>query len=207
MVSRSAPVLVALAALLCGCRQAAWRSPGPGVPLARDKVLIVGSIQFIPEILQHDPRGNLRLHITGEMGGHWVAAFDRDGQSVRNTDVWPPYVGADVALIPISGTFFVEVPRNRPVYLRGVGGHTNMGPFIVDVGLKLDVRRGDQVVYIGHIIVNRVGEKTIRAEDRQDQAEAAAVRGGRKAVARARWAKRLLVPADPPAPIMALAAP
>lgn len=185
------PLLGAVAWLaLSGCAGASLRTPQPGEALAPGEVLVVGSIAAVPPF---EPRGPIPSGVV-------LLGSARTAQAWFSTDLseaWDalarrsPLEHAETALVPTQGTFFFVVPRASRLYLRGLVLYTDAGAEMPEVPLRLDVRPGDRVVYVGSIKLVRTGDRRILVRDDLRGARRAAAEAGLAALAAAPWTARL----------------
>jgi len=174
--------------------------PRPGT------VILAGHLQVIPPVSQQQ-EGGPHAVLLGELSGNFYAIFSPTLKERYSPTAFPPLKDHHSAWLPMEGPFFIEVPADRPLYLRGLIVTTNLGRTDLQVPLRLETRPQDQVVYVGHWTLIRGGTQKVLVKDRRDQSEAAArsLQGG--ALLRRRWATRLATVADAPGAILAAASP
>lgn len=90
----------------------------------------------------------------------------------------------------------MEVPSGHTLYLRGLTAVTNVGRADVELPVRIDLRPGDRVVYVGHLIFNRVPPEKVLVKDRGDEMREDARAAGHGALLSTKWVTRLAVPAD-----------
>ncbi len=181
--------------LLAGCVQATLPKVQPGRTPAKGMAILMGVIRIIPPVVQNEPGGHAAL-IVGDMNGHFLATFTGSMKDEYSQSGWPPIRGAQTAWVPLEGPFFVEVPSGHTVYLRGLTAVTNVGRTDVDLPVRIDLRRGDRVVYVGHLIFNRVPPARVLVKDRGDEMRDDATAAGHGALLSGKWVTRLAVPVD-----------
>jgi hypothetical protein len=162
--------LGALALVTSGCITATLRTFGGGRGTAgaprEGTVLVVGSLHIVPRVgpMETGPAAAL----VGPTAENFYASFTQDLRSPYRRDRWPPVELSESAWIPHDGLFVVEVPARR-IYLRGLLAAKNAARIHVDVTLELDVRPGDEVVYVGQVHVLRLPPAKITVKDRRDE--------------------------------------
>ncbi len=94
--------------------------------------------------------------------------------------------------MPLSGHFFVEVPRKPRLHLRGFTYLTNAGGRMFDLPATVDIAPGDRVVYVGEIRVKRGPGRGVQFVNAIDGAKQAARAKGLGSLANLPWTVRLL---------------
>jgi hypothetical protein len=150
-------------------------------------VLVIGYLHVTPKVEQH--YAGTDVVVVGRMAGNLYASFTQDLRGPYRRDRWPPVEFAETAWMPMDGPFIVEVPARR-LYLRGLVAVTNVGRTHVDATLELDLRPGDEVVYVGHVHVMRAPPLKIMVKDRRDELQ----EGAPKDLVRRKWVTRLAKP-------------
>src|SRR5512145_1189492 len=162
---RSAIALAGLA--LAGCFTPTWQRVEPGRPLAPNTVILVGSFAADPPIDQHDVKRDCSGRwVNGryEPPGKVVFVQETDGNVMAFfTEPSEPFDAAtrttparyDWTYMPLSGHFFLEVPRRSRVNLRGFTYVTNAGGRMFDLPAQVELSPKDRVVYVGEIRVRR----------------------------------------------------
>jgi hypothetical protein len=184
-------VLLPAAALACAaCAGASLRTPQPGEPLRTGETVVVGSVVAIPPFEQIGPRpGAVSL---GGAKGSVLAYFSDDlAEGWNNSPTGSPLSRAETALVPLDGPFFFVVPRPGTIFLRGLLVPTDAGSEKLQVSLRLDVRPGERVVYVGAIKLIRTGDRRILVRDDQRAARGSASALGLEQLAGAPWIRRL----------------
>jgi len=198
-------VIGLLGLALAGCFQPTWRSVQPGQPLAPDTVILVGSITSDPPFQQHGlPRACGGQWVNGhyeppgkvvfvqETDGNVMAFFTRDLSEPWDTEHRTVPSRYDWAYLPLSGHFFVEIPRTSRLHLRGVTYVTNVGGRMFELPARVDISPKDRVVYVGEIRVHRGAERRAEFVNALEGARRAARERGLDALLRAPWSVRLL---------------
>lgn len=197
---------IALAGLaLAGCFTPTWTAVKPGQPIGRDTVILVGSFAADPVIDQHQVRrdcGGTWVNGRYEPPGKVVFVQETDGNVMAffTPDLSEPFDAGshetpsryDWTYMPLSGPFFVEVPRTRRVNLRGFTYLTNAGSRMFDLPAFVELSPRDRIVYVGEIRVRRGGGRRAQFVNAMDAARRAARARGFDAIAGAPWTVRLL---------------
>lgn len=205
--------LAALAALaLAGCFTPTFTKVQPGQPLRQDTVVLVGSFTADPAIEQHrQSRDCPGVWVNGhyEPPGKVVFVQETDGNVMAffTRDLREPFEAAnrktpsqyDWTYMPLSGHFFVEVPRQRRLNLRGFTYLTNAGSRMFDLPAYVELAPGDRVVYVGEIRVKRGPGRRVEFVNAIDRARRAAREQGLTSLAGKPWTVRLLQTARSPA--------
>lgn len=205
---RHAAVLAALA--LAGCFTPTFTKLQPGQPLRPDTVILVGSFTTDPPIDQHNVRRDCTaIYVNGrfEPPGKVVFVQETDGNVMAFfTDPAQPFDAAsrktpsqyDWTYMPLSGHFFVEIPRTRRLHLRGFTYLTNAGGRMFDLPATVDLGPGDRIVYLGEIRVKRGPGRRAEFVNAIDGAKRAAREKGLTAITGQPWTVRLLRSAGSP---------
>jgi hypothetical protein len=198
----------ALAGLaLAGCFKPTWRRVEPGQPLAPDTVVVVGSFAADPTIDQHhvkrdctgtwvngryEPPG--KVVFVQETDGNVMAFFTRNLSEPFEaaTHTTPSRAGFDWFYMPLSGHFFIELPRAKRLNLRGFTYLTNAGSRMFDLPAYVDLAPSDRVVYVGEIHVRRGDGRRATFVNAMEGARRAAREKGLTQLAGAPWTVRLL---------------
>ena len=181
--------------LLAGCVQATLPRVQPGSTPGKGMAILMGVVRIIPPVVQNRPGGPGAM-IVGGMKGNFLATLSGSMEGEYSQSGWPPVQGAQTAWVPLEGPFFIEVPSGHTVYLRGLTAVTNVGRIDVDLPVRIDLRRGDRVVYVGHLIFNRVPPARVLVKDRGDEMRDDAKAAGHGALLSGKWVTRLAVPVD-----------
>jgi hypothetical protein len=126
---------------------------------------------------------------TSGLGEPFSASVGADGREQR----WSAWV-------PIEGQFWLEVPPVQPLYLRGFLATDDGTQNPIELPVAIDVQPGDDVVYVGHIVLFRVAPRRVLTKDERDEARQAARHSGYGPLAERTWTTRLARPLeqDPP---------
>ncbi|MDQ3264206.1 MAG: hypothetical protein M3Y59_11175 [Myxococcota bacterium] len=182
---------------LGGCMKATLPTLGPSTPIAPvpGKVILAGHLQVIPPLTQQE-EGAPRALLLSDLNGKFYAIFSPTLRERYSRSAFPPLQDHHSAWVPMEGPFFIEVPADRPLYLRGLILTTNAGRRDLEVPLRLDLRAQDQVVYAGHWTVVRGATQKVLVKDRREQMErfAKSLQGG--ALLQRRWVTRLASAVD-----------
>lgn len=163
---RAVPALVLVAA----CMQPTWSEIPVGAPPAAGTVAVVGALTLIPPIEQQS-EGSSRVVLVGAARDRMYGVFTTDLKRPFGPDLWGDASTHYSAYLPFEGPFFIAVPR-RPwrLYLRGVVMMTNRGTTAIETPVQIMIRPEDDIVYIGHVYVQRTSPRW--TEVKQEQAEA-----------------------------------
>jgi hypothetical protein len=204
-------IAIALAGLaLAGCFTPTFTKVQPGQPLGRDTVIVVGSFKADPAIDQHSqPRDCHGTWVNGrweppgkiifvqETDGNVMAFFTDPSEKFDSSTRTTPS-RYDWTYMPLSGHFFVEIPRTKRLNLRGFTYLTNAGGRMFDLPAYVDLSPTDRVVYVGEIRVKRGAGRRAEFVNAVDAAKRAAREQGHGALAGMPWTVRLLRSAGSP---------
>ena len=204
-------VVLALVLALAGCFTPTFTKVQPGQPLGRDTVILVGSFTASPAIEQHKvPRDCSGTWVNGryeppgkvvfvqETDGNVMAFFTRDLSEPFDSTTHKTPSRYDWMYVPLSGHFFVEIPRTHRLNLRGFTYVTNAGGRMFDLPAHVELAPNDRIVYLGEIRVHRGGGRRAEFVNAMDGAKRAARERGLTAIAGAPWTVRLLQSAGRP---------
>jgi hypothetical protein len=165
-VRRVVPALAVVAA----CMQPTWSEIPAGAPPGDGTIAVVGALTLIPPIEQQSA-GSSRVVMVGAARDRMYGVFTTDLKRPFGPDLWEDASAHYSVYIPFEGPFFVAIPR-RPwrLYLRGVVAMTNRGLTGVEAPVQIMIRPEDEIVYIGHVYVQRTSPRW--TEVKQEEAEA-----------------------------------
>jgi hypothetical protein len=191
---------------LAGCFQPTWKPLRPGEALRPDTVILVGSFTSDPPIQQHgipracaagtwvnghyEPAG--KVVFVQETDGNVMAFFTPDLAERFSAKERATPSRYDWTYMPVSGHFFVEIPRTPRVQLRGFTYLTNVGSRMFELPATVDLAPNDRVVYVGEIRIHRGGGRRAEFVNAVDGARRAAKARGLDDLAKAPWTVRLL---------------
>lgn len=204
-------LLTAVALAAAGCATPTWKDHLAGAGLPADKVVLVGSFVTVPPIAQRgvrtatgpsygpngwEPQGGVVF--VGKMAGNVGAAFTLDlAEPWRQDSMGMPLALFDWAWFPMSGHFFVEVPRLQKFFLRGIFYVTDGGTTKIELPARVDVPPGARVVYVGELRLVRTGDRRTIVNDKLAEARRAAEAAGRVDLLAVPWKTSLLSPVEP----------
>ena len=191
---------------IAGCFHPTFIPVQPGDAVAGDSVVLVGSFVSDPPIDQHGvPRNcggtwvNGRYEPAGkiifvqETDGNVMAFFTADLSEKWQSDALRPLGGPyDWTYMPLSGHFFVRIPRVGRVNLRGFTYLTNAGMRIFELPAQVDIGPQDRIVYVGEIRIHRNGPRRAEFRNAMERARSAARERGLDGILAAPWKARLL---------------
>lgn len=192
----SVPLAVLVAAMLAGCNryEASWSAILPGTAPRPGMVAVVGSLTIVPPVdvpssarRRGSDRAPPRLYavFTSDLDEPFSSSMSASGREQR----WSAWV-------PIEGQFWLEVPPVQPLYLRGFLATDDGTQNPIELPVAIDVQPGDDVVYVGHIVLFRVAPRRVLAKDERDEARQAARHSGYGPLAERTWTTRLARPLD-----------
>ena len=125
--------------------------------LKKDEVLIVGSFELIPKLITKKEQylnSNRNIDIldyAGVFRNKCIIQVNSSSKIDSKKVIFNPTLGK---------TFFFKIPRNSPYLVAGsvqleFGGGILDSGILLPMGLKLDIKRKDQAIYIGHFKYTR----------------------------------------------------
>lgn len=188
---RAFPALLLVAA----CMQPTWNEISPGAAPRNDAIAVVGAVTFIPPVEQHT-QAYSSVVLVGAARDRMYGVFTTDLKRPFGPDLWGDASAHYAALLPLDGPFFFEIPR-RPwrLYLRGVVVMTDRGRTGIEVPVQITIRPEDDVVYIGHLYVQRTSPRWTRVKEEEAEARQVARQIGH-ALATRPWTVELARPLE-----------
>lgn len=124
--------------------------------IKKDEVLIVGAIELIPKLKSEEQY----IYLEGSIDLFDYASIFKDKCIIQVNS--SPKVDAERTILnpTLEKTFFFKIPRNSP-YLVAGNIQTEFGAITLDsgvllpMGLKLNIKRNDKAIYIGHFRYTR----------------------------------------------------
>lgn len=188
---RALPAVLVVAA----CVPPSWNEipqgglPGPGT------VAVIGAMSLIPPVERQSP-GSSQVVLVGAARDRMYGVFTADLQRPFGPDLWEDRGAHDSVYLPVEGDFFIEIPRGRSrLYLRGVVVMTNRGATSVETPVQISLQPDDEIVYVGHVYVQRTPPQWTQVREEAQAARAAAERS-HGALAARRWTVRLARPLE-----------
>lgn len=124
--------------------------------VGRDEILITGSIELIPKLMEDEQHLNLSgsfdiLDYAGIFRNKCIIQVNSSAKIDAEKTIINPTLGE---------TFFFKIPRNSPYLVAGniqmeFGGITLNSGVLLPMGLKLDIKKKDKAIYIGHFKYTR----------------------------------------------------
>ena len=121
-----------------------------------DEVLIIGSIELIPKLMEDEQY----LDLPGSFDILDYAGIFRN-KCIIQVNSSSKIDGEKTIINPTLGeTFFFKIPRNSPYLVAGniqmeFGRITLNSGVLLPMGLKLDIKKKDKAIYIGHFRYTR----------------------------------------------------
>jgi hypothetical protein len=187
---------VVLALVLVGaCMQPTWSEIPAGAPPGDGTIAVVGALTLIPPVEQQSA-GSSRVVMVGAARDRMYGVFTTDLKRPFGPALWEDASAHYSVYIPFEGPFFVAIPR-RPwrLYLRGVVAMTNRGRTGIEVPVQITIRPEDEIVYIGHVYVQRTSPRWTQVKQEEPEARQAARAIGH-ALATRPWTVQLARPLE-----------
>lgn len=188
---RAFPALLLVAA----CMQPTWNEIPVGAPPGDGTIAVVGAVTLIPPVEQQT-RAHSGVVLVGAARDRMYGVFTTDLKRPFGPDLWEDTSAHYSVLLPLEGPFFFEIPR-RPwrLYLRGVVVMTDRGRTGIEVPVQITIRPEDDVVYIGHVYVQRTSPRLTQVKQEEPAAREAARQIGHVLATRP-WAVELARPLE-----------
>jgi hypothetical protein len=188
---RAVPALLLVAA----CMPLTWDEIPPGAPRRDGTIAVIGAVTLIPPVEQQT-QAHSGVVLVGAARDRMYGVFTTDLRRPFGPDLWEDGSAHYSALLPLDGPFFFEIPR-RPwrLYLRGVVVMTDRGRTGVEVPVQIRIQPEDDIVYIGHVYVQRTSPRWTRVKDEESEARQAARRIGHVLATRP-WTVQLARPLE-----------
>ena len=179
------------------CVRPSWNEISAGAQPRRGTVAIVGALTLIPPVEQQS-RGSSKVLLVGAASDRMYGVFTGDLERPFGPDLWKDEDAHNSVYLPLEGAFFIEIPRGHSrVYLRGVVVMTNRGQTGIEVPVQITLQPEDQIVYIGHVYVQRTSPEATQVKDEQDATRQAAHELGHGVLTTQPWTVRLARPFEP----------
>lgn len=186
----SSVLLLAAAA----CMRPSWDEITPGAQPREGTVAIVGALSLIPPVEQQSA-GSSRVVMVGAARDRMYGVFTTDLARPFGPDLWEDGSVHRSVYLPFEGAFFIEIPRGYwRLYFRGVVVMTNRGRTGIEVPAQITIQPEDEIVYIGHVYVQRTSPQGTEVKDEQPAARQAAQQMGHGVLATWPWTVRLARP-------------
>lgn len=178
------------------CMSPSWNEITPGARPREGTVAIVGALSLIPPVEQQSA-GSSRVVMVGAARDRMYGVFTTDLARPFGPDLWEDGSVHRSVYLPFEGAFFIEIPRGHGrLYLRGVVAMTNRGRTGIEVPVQIDLQPEDQIVYIGHLYVQRTSPQVTQVKDEQPVARQAADQMGHGVLTTRPWTVRLARPLE-----------
>jgi hypothetical protein len=184
-------MVAALWLAVAACMRPTWNEIAAGAAPGHGVVAVVGAVSLIPPVEQQSA-GSSRVVLVGAARDRMYAVFTVDLRRPFGPSLWEDASAHESVYLPLEGAFFIEIPRSHPrLYLRGVVIMTNRGRIGVETPVQLSFYPEDDIVYIGHVYVQRTSPRSTQVSDEQPEAREAAQQLGHGALATRPWTVRL----------------
>ncbi|HEX8108010.1 MAG TPA: hypothetical protein VF516_09800 [Kofleriaceae bacterium] len=170
----AARLVPALLLVVAACLPLTWNEISPGAPPRDGTIAVVGELTLIPPVEQQT-RAYSGVVLVGAARDRMYGVFTTDLKRPFGPDLWEDGDAHYSVLLPLEGPFFIEIPR-RPwrLYLRGVVVMTDRGRTGVEVPVQIAIRPEDDIVYIGHLYVQRTSPRWTQVREEESAARQAA---------------------------------
>jgi hypothetical protein len=182
---------LALVLVVAACMSPSWNEIAPGARPREGTVAIVGALSLIPPVEQQSA-GSSRVVMVGAARDRMYGVFTTDLARPFGPDLWEDGSVHRSVYLPFEEPFFIEIPRGFwRLYFRGVVVMTNRGRTGIEVSAQITIRPEDQIVYIGHLYVQRTSPQATQVTDEQPAARQAAQEMGHGILTTWPWTVRL----------------
>ena len=180
--------------LVAACAAPSWNEIAPGAPPRQGTVAVVGAMSLIPPVERQSP-GSSPVVMVGAARDRVYGVFTVDLRRPFGPDLWEDHSAHYSVYLPLEGDFFIEIPRGHSrLYLRGIVVMTNRGWTGVETPAQIRIGPDDEVVYIGHLYVQRTRPQWIEVRREEQAARRAADQLNHGALISRPWTVR---PASP----------
>jgi hypothetical protein len=177
--------------LAAACMRPTWNEIAAGARPGDGTIAVVGAVSLIPPVEQQSA-GSSKVVLVGAARDRMYAVFTVDLGRPFGPALWEDASAHESVYLPLEGAFFIEIPRPHPrLYLRGVVIMTNRGRVGVETPVQLSLHPEDEIVYIGHVYVQRTSPPWTQVTEEQSEARQAARQLGHGALATRPWTVRL----------------
>jgi len=181
----------ALLLVAAACMTPSWNEIAPGAQPHDGAVAIVGALSLIPPVEQQTA-GSSRVVMVGAARDRMYGVFTTDLTRPFGPDLWEDGSVHRSVYLPFEGPFFIEIPRGYwRLYFRGVVVMPDRGRTGIEVPAQISIRPEDQIVYIGHVYVQRTSPQGTEVKDEQPAARQAAQEMGHGVLTTRPWTVRL----------------
>jgi hypothetical protein len=154
-------------------------------------------LSLIPPV-ERQSAGSSRVLMAGAARDRMYGVFTTDLERPFGPDLWEDQSIHHSVYLPFEGAFFIEIPRGHArLYLRGAVVMTNRGATGIEVPVQIEIRPEDQIVYIGHVYVQRTSPEATQVKEEQAAARQAADQMGHGVLLARPWTVRLARPFEP----------
>jgi hypothetical protein len=188
-------VFPALLLVAAACMRPTWNEIAAGAPSRDGTIAIVGALTLIPPVEQQSA-GSSRVVMVGAASDRMYGVFTTDLKRPFGPDLWEDESAHYSVYLPFEGPFFIEIPR-RPwrLYFRGVVVMTNRGRAGIETPVQITIRPEDEIVYVGHVYVQRTSPRWTQVKEEEPVARQAARRIGHVLATRP-WTVQLARPLE-----------
>jgi hypothetical protein len=186
----------ALLLVAAACMRPDWNEISAGAQPRGGTVAIVGALSLIPPV-ERQSAGSPRVVMAGAASDRMYGVFTTDLKRQFGPDLWEDEAVHHSVYLPFEGAFFIEIPRgDSRVYFRGVVVMTNRGRTGIEVPIQITIQPEDQIVYIGHVYVQRTSPQWTQVKEEQQAARQAADQMGHSVLTTRPWTVRLARPLE-----------
>jgi hypothetical protein len=187
----------ALLLVVAACVRPGWNEIAAGEQPRGGTVAVVGALSLIPPVEQQSA-GSPGVMMVGAARDRMYGVFTEGLERPFGPDLWGDQGAHNSVYLPFEGAFFIEIPRGHSrLYLRGVVVTTNRGSIGIEVPVQITLQPEDQIVYIGHVYVQRTSPELTQVKDEQAEARQAAHQMGHGVLTTRPWTVRLARPFEP----------
>jgi len=184
----------ALLLVAAACMRPSWNEISAGAQPRRGTIAIVGALSLIPPV-ERQSAGSTRVVMAGAASDRMYGVFTTDLKRQFGPDLWEDETVHHSVYLPFEGAFFIEIPRgDSRLYFRGVVVMTNRGRTGIEVPVQITTQPEDQIVYIGHVYVQRTSPQWTEVKEEQQAARQAAYQMGHSVLTTRPWTVRLARP-------------
>lgn len=190
----TAPRVLSALLLVAACTRPSWNELAAGAQPREGTVAVVGALSLMPPV-ERQSAGSSRVVMVGAASDRMYGVFTTDLMRPFGPDLWEDQGVHHSVYLPFEGPFFIEIPRGYSnLYFRGVVVMTNRGRVGSEVPAQLSFQPEDQVVYIGHLYVQRTSPQGTQVKEEEQAARQAAHQLGHAGLAARPWTVRLARP-------------
>ena len=182
--------------LVAACASPSWNEIAAGAPPRPGTVAVVGAMSLIPPV-ERQVSGSSKVVMAGAARDRMYGVFTADLRRPFGPDLWDDRSAHYSVYLPLEGDFFIEIPRGHSrLYLRGVVVMTNRGSTGVETPVQIMIQPEDDIVYIGHVYVQRAPPRWTQVREEEQAARKAADQMSHGALTTRPWTVRLARPLE-----------